>query len=117
MTEAEVRAALDGVVDPCSVAAGAPAGLDALGLVRDVQVRDGEGGADVRVTLAVTDPGCLMGGPFAASARERLAALPGVARVEVALATRLDWSPADMAPAYAARLRAARRARSAAPPG
>ena len=38
MTAEEVRALLNAIVDPCSLAAGAPAGIDEMGLVRDVEV-------------------------------------------------------------------------------
>jgi hypothetical protein len=54
-----------------------------------------------------------MGPSFAAGARERLAAEPGIARVEVELSDDADWSPADMAPSYRARLTEHRRARRA----
>jgi metal-sulfur cluster biosynthetic enzyme len=54
-----------------------------------------------------------MGFPFLRSARDRLSALPGVERVEVSLDPSFEWTPAELSPAYAARLerqRASRRA-------
>jgi metal-sulfur cluster biosynthetic enzyme len=54
---------------------------------------------------------CLMGIPFLKSARERLHAMPGVERVEVSLASGIDWTPGRLAPAYRERLRQAREAR------
>jgi metal-sulfur cluster biosynthetic enzyme len=114
VTEDAVRAALDEVIDPCSAAAGAAAGIAELGLVRELRIEPGEAGAVVRVVLRVTDPGCLMGGPFAASARRRLAALPGVAEVDVRLDEAFDWTPADAAAAYRERLERARARRWAA---
>jgi metal-sulfur cluster biosynthetic enzyme len=110
-TETEIRAALDEIVDPCSTAAGAPAGLDEMGLVRQVEIRDGPKGADLRVTIGLTQPLCLMGIPFMKSARERLEAMPGVAEVDVSLESGLDWTPARLAPAYRGRLERVRRAR------
>jgi metal-sulfur cluster biosynthetic enzyme len=110
-TEAEVRAALDEIVDPCSTAAGAPAGLDEMGLVREIEIGEGEQGAHLRVTIGLTQPLCLMGIPFMKSARERLAAMPGVSEVDVSLASGIDWTPARLAPAYRERLERVRHAR------
>jgi metal-sulfur cluster biosynthetic enzyme len=110
-TELEVRAALDEIIDPCSAAAGAPAGLDEMGLVREVEIRRRRSGVSVRVTIGLTQPLCLMGIPFLKSARERLSAMPGVSDVDVSLASGIDWTPARLAPAYAERLGQVRRAR------
>jgi metal-sulfur cluster biosynthetic enzyme len=103
-TEAQVRAALDTIVDPCSSAAGAPAGLDEMGLVQDVDVRRGPAGARVSVVLRLTAPSCLMGIPFLTSARQRLSELAGVTEVEVSLASGINWTPADLPRRYAERL-------------
>jgi metal-sulfur cluster biosynthetic enzyme len=110
-TESEVRAALNEIVDPCSVAAGAPAGLDDMGLVRKIWIRQGAGGAQVRVTIGLTQPMCLMGIPFMKSARERLRGMPGVEQVEVSLESGIDWTPARLRPAYRERLQRVRRTR------
>jgi len=110
--EHEVRAALDEVHDPCSEVAGVPAGILEMGLVHDLQVSHEPDGAVVRLAIRVTEPTCLMGPSLASGARERLAALPGVARVEVTLSDDGDWTPAAMSAEYRARLaehRAARR--------
>lgn len=106
-TEARVREVLNGVVDPCSVAAGSPAGLADMGLVRRVELTpaaDGSGATDVRVVIGVTDYGCVMGAPFAMEAYKLLATLPGVGRVDVELDGEFDWLPDDMSPAYRRRL-------------
>ena len=112
--EASVRAVLNTIVDPCSVVAGVAAGIDEMGLVRYLEVLEGPKGATIRVTIGVTEPGCLMGVPFANEAQKRLQALPGVACVEVTLDRAFDWMPEDMAPEYQARLAAYRSARRAA---
>ncbi|WNV77095.1 iron-sulfur cluster assembly protein [Geodermatophilus sp. DSM 44513] len=110
--EAAVRAALDRVIDPCSVAAGAPAGLAELGIVREVAVTDGRDGRLVRVVLGLTDPTCMMGPSFVHSAREALLALPWVAGAEVTYdEDSTSWSPSDMAPHYRRRLSLVRSAR------
>lgn len=103
-TEREIRAALNGVIDPCSVAAGCAAGLDDMGLVRHVALHDEPDGAHVEVVIAVTEYGCLMGAPFATEAYKVLTATPGIAHVDVRLDERFDWEPEDMSDAYRARL-------------
>ena len=108
--EAEVRAALDEVLDPCSEVAGVPAGISEMGLVRSIEIEGSRDGAIVRVAIGVTEPTCLMGPSLAHGARDRLGALAGVARVEVTLSSD-DWTPADMSDEYRARLAAHRAAR------
>jgi metal-sulfur cluster biosynthetic enzyme len=114
VTHEEVRATLDAVVDPCSVVAGAPAGLVQMGLVRALEISDDKAGATVRVRIGVTEPGCLMGASFAAQARAQLERLDGVARVEIELDHANDWMPRDIDPDYRRRLDAVRAARRAA---
>lgn len=105
-TAAQVREVLNGIVDPCSTAAGVPAGLCDMGLVHAVAVHpDGR----VAVTLGVTEPGCFMIGSFAAEARARLLTLPGVSAVELELDEGFDWTEDSMDPAYRARLAQHRR--------
>jgi metal-sulfur cluster biosynthetic enzyme len=111
LSEAEVRAALDEILDPCSVAAGAPAGLVEMGLLRALELSDGEDGARIRLRIGVTEPGCLMGASFAAQARARLELLGGVASVEIELDHANDWMPSDIDPAYQRRLDAVRSTR------
>jgi metal-sulfur cluster biosynthetic enzyme len=108
VSERAVRAALNQVIDPCSCAAGAPAGLDDMGLVRSVEISPCPGGARVSVTLRLTEPTCLMGAPFVRATEERLAQLKGISEFEVALTSGIDWTEDDLRPAYAVRLAAAR---------
>ena len=105
-TEAEVRSALNAIVDPCSRAAGTPAGLEEMGLVRQVEI-SAEGDIAVRVVIGVTEYGCLMGAPFAMDAYRILEALVGIGRVQVDLDSRFDWVPEDMSAAYRTQLTAA----------
>ena len=114
VTEAEVRATLDTVVDPCSIVAGAPAGLVEMGLVRALALSEGEGGTTIRLRIGVTEPGCLMGASFAAQARAQLERLDGVASVEIELDHANDWMPSDIDRDYQRRLDAVRTARRAA---
>jgi metal-sulfur cluster biosynthetic enzyme len=111
VTEAAVRAALDAVVDPCSVVAGAPAGLAEMGLLRALEISVQDGGTAIRLRIGVTEPGCLMGASFAAQARAQLERLEGVTHIEIELDHANDWMPSDMDPAYQGRLDTVRAAR------
>lgn len=104
----EVLDVLNRIVDPCSAAAGVPAGLVDMGLVRSVSVQQGEVGPLIEVALLTTHPFCMMGAVFISEATERLASLPGAPEVRVALDASVPWSPDLMKPDYAARLNANR---------
>jgi metal-sulfur cluster biosynthetic enzyme len=108
VTEQQVRTVLNEIRDPCSCAAGVPAGLVDMGLVRRIELTEASNGTQIRVTLAVTEPSCLMGGPFANEAVKRLGGMDGVAAVEVGLDDAMDWTPQHLAPGYRARLEAHR---------
>lgn len=98
------RAALNDVVDPCSVAAGCPAGLVDMGLVSDVRVTPGDDGWQVSARLRLTEPGCMMGVSFLNAAQDRLRALPDVAAVHVSLDRGTEWTPAAQSEGYRRRL-------------
>jgi len=108
VNEEAIRTELNEIVDPCSVVAGAPAGIEEMGLVRRLSVTNEPGGVAIVVRIGVTEPGCMMGGSFAIKARERLEALPGVTSVDVQLDHQADWHPTDLKPSYAKRLAAIR---------
>jgi len=102
---ARVREALNSVVDPCSVAAGAPAGLTEMGLVRAVEVAPGPaGGQHVSVVIAVTHPGCLMAAVFAVRAERAVSELAGVESVDVDVDAGFQWSEEELAEDYRSRL-------------
>ncbi|MFN8557105.1 MAG: metal-sulfur cluster assembly factor [Dehalococcoidia bacterium] len=60
-----------------------------LGLVYDVDVRDG----DVTVQMTMTSPGCPLAPTIEAAARRAIAARPGVRRVAVDLVWQPPWTP------------------------
>ncbi|MGW1024804.1 metal-sulfur cluster assembly factor [Streptomyces sp. NPDC002577] len=105
ITEARIRATLNEILDPCSITAGVPAGLDDMGLVSDIHVQDDDaGGQRIAVTVGVTEPSCVLIGSFANEAHARLTALPGVSAVDVTLAEDFDWTQDRLAPHYRQRL-------------
>jgi metal-sulfur cluster biosynthetic enzyme len=95
---------LNGIVDPCSVAAGAPAGLDEMGLVRSIELR----GNHADVTIGVTEPMCLMGAIFLRDVRSVLASLDGIDSFDVRFDHNLRWDESMMAPSYRLALRTKR---------
>jgi metal-sulfur cluster biosynthetic enzyme len=111
---ARVWTILNTIVDPCSRAAGAPAGIADMGLVRQLEVQQSPEGASIRVVIGVTEPGCLMGAAFVNDARKLLQELPGVAEVQVSMDHAFDWTPEDMSPTYQAQLGQLRQRRRAA---
>jgi metal-sulfur cluster biosynthetic enzyme len=114
MTETEVRKILDSIVDPCSRAAGAPAGISEMGMVPDIGFSQGEGNqTDITVRLIVTHPFCMMSAMFVREIAERLEVQPGVGSATVDFDPGTLWSPDLMKPEYAARLEAARAKRKA----
>jgi metal-sulfur cluster biosynthetic enzyme len=92
--ETQVRAALNAIVDPCSVIAGTPIGLDEMGLVRQVTIRDHH----VDVVIGVTEPMCLMGITFLRDARAVLGHLGGVESFDVRFDHDLRWNESMMSP-------------------
>jgi metal-sulfur cluster biosynthetic enzyme len=97
---AEVAAALDAVVDPCSAAAGEPAGLLAMGIVHGVRIEGGR----VEVTLLPTFAGCLFTGLFAEAVTRGLDDLPWCRQAIVETTAEELWTEARMSPELATRL-------------
>jgi metal-sulfur cluster biosynthetic enzyme len=107
----DVLATLDEIIDPCSVASGAPGGLVSMGLVRDVRVDGPPDASRVVVELCITEAGCLMASIFELTARREVSGLSGVASVEVTVDHDYVWDPSDMAPEYRERLDRVRKLR------
>jgi metal-sulfur cluster biosynthetic enzyme len=113
MTADEIRRRLNTIVDPCSIAAGAPAGLVDMGLIGEVAVLEGPDGTTVRVRIGLTEPGCMIGASFLVRARECLEPLAGIAHLDVQLQHDCDWTPNHLDPRYARRLKDRRAAQRA----
>jgi probable FeS assembly SUF system protein SufT len=70
-----------------------PVNIVDLGLVYDMKIGPAEkGGSRVNVKMTLTAPGCGMGTAIAGDARDKIAALPGVAEAEVELVWDPPWS-------------------------
>lgn len=95
--ETTVRAAINRITDPCSVARGVPIGLEDMGLVREVRIVPAGDGCGVCVRLRTTSPGCYFFLEWDRQIREALSA-EGAAWVRVELDPTFDWTPADIAP-------------------
>ncbi|RUZ71657.1 hypothetical protein EN943_33015 [Mesorhizobium sp. M7A.F.Ca.US.006.01.1.1] len=110
MQESELRdliaRTLEGILDPCSMAAGAPAGLVSMGLVGPVDVTPalGSNKADVRVTLFVTEPGCMVSALFQITAKEKLEKIEEIASADVRVDHGHLWDPSQMTKEYRERL-------------
>lgn len=93
--------ALERVVDPCSIATGAPINLVDMGMIKDIANDAG----DVRIELRLTSPICWQAGNIITKVEEVIALLPGVRSVTCALSPVSDWMPDMMAASARARLK------------
>lgn len=86
---AAIRARLHRVVEPCSIAMQRPVDIVQMGLIDDVRIDDGV----ARITLCLTDTGCVHFSGMQRGIADALAGLPGIDRVEVVQATDKLWDP------------------------
>jgi metal-sulfur cluster biosynthetic enzyme len=91
-----IAAALAGVYDPCSVAAGRPISVVDMGLVTGWSLDAGV----LSVVFCVTFAGCTMAPHFVAAARAELAQIPGVTAVHTRVDTAHIWHPPAPAPMH-----------------
>lgn len=98
--ERDIRAILDEIKDPCSVAASIPMGLDEMGIVKSVNIA---GSGQVEIGLRLTSPVCEMIGFMRKEAIAKIGALPGVTGVSVSHDSGLDWEHDMIAPQAQAR--------------
>lgn len=92
--EDEAMALLETVMDPCSVAAGRPVSIVAMGLLVGLEVT----GSMARVSLRTTFPGCTMAPKFAEAAEEQLRTLPSIEEVQVTIDPTFTWTPEQARP-------------------
>ncbi len=89
--EDRVHAALRGVYDP-----EIPVNIHDLGLIYDVRVAPG-GKVDIKMTL--TAPGCPVAGTMPGMVEQAVAAVDGIAQVDVELVWDPPWNPDMMSEA------------------
>lgn len=87
--DASIRTALDTVFDPCSVAAGRPMSLLAMGLVLGWEMR----GTTLHIRFGVTFAGCTMAPHFVEAARAALLEVSGIDAVDTVVDTEFLWQP------------------------
>jgi len=104
---AQVSAAINQIIDPCSAAIGSPTGLADLGLVNRIELD----GAAVTVELITTSPMCMFAGHFEQEAERRIRALTWVRSVTVTCTHRTLWDESFISEAARARLIEQQRAR------
>lgn len=101
LTTANVRAALGRVVDPCSIATGAPISIPDMGLVKDISISNG----CVKVVLQLTSPWCFQVDIIIEAVKARVAELEGVDEVQCEIDSAAEWTPDMIAPSARAALR------------
>lgn len=87
-TANSVYESLREVTDPCSAATGSNLDIVEMGLVRSVDVTDG----NVLVRMRLTTPACQMIPYFIVQIRDHVGAIPDVTDVDVDLDDGTEWS-------------------------
>lgn len=98
---AEVRAVLDTVADPEMP----PVSVGDLGMVVDVEVEPGDGGAAVHIVLVPTFSGCPAIPMIRSDVTAAVGRMDGVASVTVAFTRQVVWTPERITAAGRERLR------------
>lgn len=88
-TVEEVRRELRGIVDPCTAATGSNLDIVEMGLVKNIEVSDGQ----VRVDMRLTTPACHMVPYFIREIQEHVQPLSGVTEATVETDRGLEWTP------------------------
>lgn len=90
----DIRHRLEGVIDPCSVAAGNEMNILEMGLVDRIELTDGH----LDVGMRLTSPQCPMLQHFVAEVSRVLDGIPGITDVTVRGDSGMNWTPDDMTP-------------------
>jgi metal-sulfur cluster biosynthetic enzyme len=99
----EVTAALNDIVDPCSIATGVPIGLSDMGIVKDVCIN----GNDIAITLRLTSPVCWQASNIMEAVECKIGAMTGAA-VKCTIDGNAQWMPDMMSAGSRRRLRLVR---------
>ena len=111
--EERVRAAIDKVQDPCSLAQAVPVGISEMGMVTDVRLGEprADGRRDVELVLRVTAPGCMYVPFMDSSIRAAVGELEEIGEIATDWDPNADWRPGDIAAPAQERIAEARRQR------
>lgn len=102
VSQEQVTEALRSVVDPCSIATGAPIDLVDMGLVRAIEIDQGH----VEIQLRFTSPVCWQATNMTSAIEVAVSAIDGVERVTIDTRSGAwEWKPEMMAASAQARLR------------
>jgi metal-sulfur cluster biosynthetic enzyme len=96
----QVKAALNRVADPCSIATGVPIGLCDMGMLKDVSID----GNNVDVVLRLTSPICWQAGNIIEAVEKQLREIMS-GTVKCAIDHSAEWMPHMMADESKRRLR------------
>ena len=114
ISQEQVTEALRSVVDPCSIATGAPIDLVDMGLVRAIEIDH----THVEVQLRFTSPLCWQATNIISAIEDAVMAIDGVEQVTCdSRSAAWEWTPDMMAPSAQARLRRLRPMPEASPRG
>jgi metal-sulfur cluster biosynthetic enzyme len=80
------------VAEPCAIAMGHPLDIWEMGLVEEIEIEEGR----VRITLCLTDAGCIHLRGMRQFITDELMALEGVRSVEVRQTLEELWTPERM---------------------
>ncbi len=105
--EAQIRAVLTTIMDPCSVGMGCPLSIEAMGLVPTVEIQSHV----IAVSLRLTQPGCHFAALLQQEIEERITAYAGSRSVQVRVTEDWTWSETAISAEGRTRLRAMREAR------
>lgn len=103
----QISAALDAVIDPCSVGRNIPAGLNDMGMVESIVLSEfvNKAPRKATVTLRITSPACTFQQWFTERATEEIRVrLPNLT-CDVVWSKEFDWSDEAMSDALKMRIR------------
>ncbi len=89
----QIRAALELVCDPCSIAANAPLSIIDMGLVRGWQVDEQR---NLTVRMCLTSPSCTMSPHMVKAAEQLLSEIQGLSSARVEIDPEFLWTPDHM---------------------
>ena len=102
ISQDQVTEALRSVVDPCSIATGAPIDLVDMGIVRGIEIDQ----THVEIQLRLTSPVCWQATNITSAIEDAVMAIDGVEQVTCDTRSGAwEWTPDMMAPSAQARLR------------